>query len=69
MRVLFVSNHEQERCGIAEYGRLHADALEANGIEVVRWSALYPKYLPPDAEEYDVVHLNWHPGTINHILP
>ncbi len=68
MRILFVS-HTRERCGIAEYGRLHVQALRANQVDVVEWAADYPIYLPPDAEEYDVIHLNWHPVTINHILP
>ncbi len=68
MRVLIVS-HTRLKCGVAEFGRLQSQALRKSGIDVVEWQADYPKYLPPDAEEYDVVHLNWHGGTINHILP
>lgn len=68
MRILIVS-HTRLKCGVAEFGRLQAEALQKNGIDVVEWQADYPTYLPPDAEEYDIVHLNWHGGTINHILP
>lgn len=67
MRVLLVSNSEQTRCGISLYGKRQYQAMKGLGVDITDWSALYPKYLPPDVEEYDLVHFNFHPHTINHI--
>ncbi|KKK56402.1 hypothetical protein LCGC14_3064890, partial [marine sediment metagenome] len=60
-------------------GRSQA-ALRRAGHEVDDWDGHYPviyeklqrdvpAYLPANANDYDVVHLNWHPASINHYLP
>lgn len=68
MRVLFCTNSTQ-KCGIANFGRLHYDSLIAADVDVTLWHADYPKYLPEDANEYDIVHINSHPLVLNHIQP
>lgn len=71
MRILHVSNHSAPRCGIQNFGYQVTTALRRAGAEVTDWDgsyqAIYEKpYLPPDAADYDVIHVNWHPVTINH---
>jgi hypothetical protein len=80
MRILHISNHSVDRCGVALFGRQCSAALRAEGAEVVDWDGYYPtiyakeqqqapSYLPADVSTYDVVHLNWQPGTLNHYYP
>jgi hypothetical protein len=74
MRVLLVTNLSARRCGIQNFGVQTATALRLAGAEVTEWdgcySAIYEKpYLPLDAADYDVIHFNWHPVTINHYGP
>lgn len=74
MRVLFISNHNAARCGVAEYGRIWVKELRRQGVEIVEWDGSYEAvvkngYVPWDADAYDIVHLNWDPQTINHYLP
>lgn len=54
-------------CGVALFGQQQAQALREQGIKVDVWEAGYPRYLPETAGEYDVVHINFHPGTLGHI--
>jgi hypothetical protein len=80
VKILHISNHSVDRCGVALFGRQCSAALRAEGAEVVDWDGYYPtiyakerrhepSYLPPDVSTYDVVHLNWQPGTLNHYHP
>jgi hypothetical protein len=74
MRVLLVTNLSAPRCGIQNFGVQTAIALRNAGAQVTEWDgcyqAIYEKpYLPEDAITYDVIHLNWHPVTINHYCP
>jgi len=80
VRVLHISNHSVDRCGVALFGRQCSAALRAEGVEVDDWDATYsplhareergePSYLPASLASYDVVHLNWQPATINHYHP
>ncbi len=75
MKVLFVTNSSTQRCGVRLYGELWMQALRAAGVEVVEWDGTYStiyhrgSYLPPDAEAYDLIHLNWDPAATNHFLP
>jgi hypothetical protein len=80
MRILHISNHSVDRCGVALFGRQCSAALRAEGAEVVDWDGYYPtvyakeqtkepSYLPADVSTYDVVHLNWQPATLNHYHP
>jgi len=80
MKILHISNHSVDRCGVALFGRQCSAALRAEGVEVDDWDATYsplhareergePSYLPASLAAYDVVHLNWQPSTINHYHP
>lgn len=80
MRVLHISNHSVDRCGVALFGRQCSAALRAEGVEVVDWDATYsvlhareecgqPSYLPASLDGFDIIHLNWQPATINHYHP
>lgn len=68
LRVLYVTNPMPPTgCGVAGFGLQQAAALRAAGLEVTVWEAGYPTYLPMDANTYDVVHVNFHPGPLGHI--
>jgi hypothetical protein len=80
MKILHISNHSVVRCGVAEYGRQWSAALRALGHQVDDWDGYYPSvyarhqigsegYWPETIGAYDVVHLNWQPGTLNHYTP
>lgn len=74
MRILNVSNHSSTRCGIQAFGAQMTTALRRAGAEVTDWDGEYSSvyrngYLPMDCPTYDVIHVNWHPITINHYLP
>lgn len=76
MKVLFINNDSDERCGIRLFGDEMAKAVEREGVEVTRYNGCYPEiyargheYFPPDWSTYDLVHLNWHPATLNHYVP
>jgi hypothetical protein len=81
MRILYVTDWSTQRCGIAAFGHEMVQALQADPeLEVTVWNANYPHlhaleekglpaYMPADAEDYDVVFMNWHPGSCNHYLP
>lgn len=74
LKVLFISNFSMMRCGVRMYGDLWVQALRDAGVQVDKWDGTYDRvraqnYLPLDAAEYDLVHLNWDPQTINHFLP
>jgi len=80
MRVLLVSNTTL-RCGVAQMGRRMFCALTGaadegwesirvgrrGDLEVAWWPADHPLTLPDSLEEFDVVHLNYHPGTLGHL--
>ncbi len=70
LKVLHVTNGTL-RCGISLYGKLLTAALDKHPeiIKLEHWVADYPTYLPPNADQYDIIHMNWHPATINHIQP
>lgn len=68
MRVLYVTNPMPPTgCGVAQFGRLQSQALIGAGVAVTVWEAAYPTYLPENAADYDVIHLNFHPITLGHI--
>ena len=74
LKILHVSNHSRQRCGIANFGYQLSTALRLLGHSVTDWDAEYstiyekiqrqePAYLPADVATYDVVHFNWQPIT------
>lgn len=69
MRVLVVTN-AGPACGVAQFGEQLVGALRGAGHEVTKWYADYPTYLPelPDGtKQFDVIQVNFHPGTLGHI--
>ncbi len=77
MRILHISNVSAKRCGTQNHAQQCSTALRRAGHAVIDWDGTYPviyeklqrdvpAYLPADANDYDVVHLNWHPASINH---
>lgn len=74
MRILFINNASTERCGVRAFGEQWVKALERAGDQVVVWDGTYSNvkangYLPPNAQTFDLIHLNWDPQAINHYLP
>lgn len=68
MRLLYVTNKMPPRgCGVAQFGQLQIKALEALDVEVWRWYADYPTYLPEGSEGFPLIHINFHPLTLGHI--
>lgn len=67
MEVLYVSNSSVLRCGVAQYGRHCAWAAHEAGVSITDWDATHPMRLPPNAEDFDRIHLNWHATTIGHL--
>ncbi len=79
MRILHISNVSAKRCGTQNHAQQCSTALRRAGHDVTDWDGTYPviyeklqrdvpAYLPADANDYDVVHLNWHPASINHYI-
>ncbi len=79
MRVLLVANFSTPRCGFQNYATQMTTALQRAGVDVTTFDGTYPQvyariqeglgdaaYFPPDVASYDVVHLVWHPATMNH---
>jgi len=72
MRVLVVGDFTAAPCGIRNFADQTYRALtNHSGLEVEKWDGHYPgiyarreaglpTYLPPDAADYDVIHVNWH---------
>lgn len=80
MRVLLIYNATSRRCGNEQHGLQTAIALRRAGADVTVWDGTYetiyeklqqnvPAYVPADLADYDVVHFNWHPASINHYNP
>ena len=69
MRILYVSNHNTQMCGVANYGRQCYDAAKSIGLDIDGWDASHPGALPDDAMDYDRIHLNWIAGTLGHLQP
>ena len=56
-------------CGVAEFGRQHVTALEEQGHFVYVWTPSPQEHWPPRVESFDVVHVNYHPGTLGFLQP
>lgn len=72
MRILVVGDFTAAPCGIRNFADQTYTALSRHpGLTVDKWDGHYPgiyarreaglpTYLPPDAADYDVIHVNWH---------
>lgn len=77
MNVLVVANFSDARCGFRNFAEQTVIALQRAGHWVVGWDGTYSvtyrrreagqdPFLPPGAADYDVIHVIWHPATLNH---
>lgn len=69
MKILLVSNHATERCGVAQYGRHLFNAAANAGVPIVPWHSTPKAPLPDEAEAFDLIHVNWHAATVGHLQP
>ena len=67
MKILLVSNHATERCGVAAYGRHLFNAVQDTGIHVAPWHSTPETPLPDEAAEFELIHVNWHAATVGHL--
>lgn len=67
MKILLVSNHATERCGVAAYGRHLFNAVQDTGIHVAPWHSTPEAPLPDKAAEFELIHVNWHAATVGHL--
>lgn len=68
MRILYVTNAmPPQGCGVASFGKQQIEALRKAGCDVTEWTSWPPVYLPDNASEFDIIHLNWMPLTLGHI--
>lgn len=79
MKILIVSNFSTPRCGFRNFSDQAVRAFRNEGHTVDAFDGTYPlvyqriqeglgngAYLPDTVQSYDVVHLIWHPATMNH---
>ena len=80
MRILLVGNLSDRKCGFQNFSYQTVHALQRAGHEVTAhdgtYSVVYARqqtgvplvesFLPKDAASYDVIHVIWHPATMNH---
>lgn len=74
MRILFIAAFGNTRCGERLYADLWVEALRKKGVSIDLWDGWYPAakengYLPDNAREYDIIHVNWGPANMGHYLP
>ncbi len=77
MKVLVVGDFTQQPCGIRNFADQTVTALQRHpGLTVDKWDGNYPLLyarreaglpcqLPEHADDYDVIHLVWHPIAFN----
>lgn len=78
MRVLVLGDFTAQPCGIRNFADQTYRALcNHPGLQVEKWDGNYPElyrrreaceaavYLPVDAADFDVIHVNWHPIAFN----
>lgn len=80
MKVLVIGNLTDTRCGFQNFTVQTITALRRAGHEVRQYDGTYTQvyarqqdpqthpysFLPPDAVDMDVIHVVWHPATLNH---
>lgn len=75
MRILYITNRSSQHCGVKAYGEEWVASLRRLGLTVDVWDGTYSavkavdRWIPENAADYDVIHFNWDPQTINHYLP
>lgn len=77
MRILVIGNFSDVNCGFMNFSNQTYVALQVAGHDVRRFDGTYSKvyerhqqgidgFLPPEADQADVIHVIWHPATLNH---
>lgn len=80
MKIAVVGNFSDQRCGFQNWSVQHLTALARAGHTVwpedATYSQIYARlqtgigqyaYLSPEAYQADVIHIIWHPATMNHL--
>lgn len=69
MKILLMTNTKMP-CGVGQFGLQHAEALKKLGHWVQVFEPTLEKHWPEgDLDFYDVVHVNYHAGTIGFLQP
>lgn len=77
MKILVIGNFSDVNCGFMNFSNQTVIALLHAGHEVGVFDGTYSQvydrhqrgvdgFLPEDAASYDVIHVIWHPATLNH---
>lgn len=80
LKVLVIGNFSDRRCGFQNFSLQTVTALRRAGHDVTAFDGTYSQvyarlqdavthpyaFLPADMHRYDVIHVIWHPATLNH---
>jgi hypothetical protein len=77
MKIAVIGNFSDRRCGFQSFSKQTAHALRRAGHDVTAFDGTYStvyarreagieSFLPPDPSSFDVLHVVWHPATLNH---
>lgn len=66
-KILLLSNNRTERCGVALVGRHLLQACQQAGLKMLAWHSTPAEPLPAQADEFDIIHVNWHAATVGHL--
>lgn len=77
MKILVIGNFSDVNCGFMNLSNQFMTALPRAGHDVTQFDGTYSQvyarhqqgidgFLPSDAASYEVIHVIWHPATLNH---
>lgn len=77
MKILVIGNFSDVNCGFMNFSNQTVLALDEAGHTVAMFDGTYSQvyarhqrgvdgFLPPTAADFDVIHVIWHPATLNH---
>lgn len=77
MKICVIGNVSDRKCGFQNFTMQTDRALRNAGHDVTLFDGTYSlvyarreagieSFLPPDADAFDVIHVVWHPATLNH---
>lgn len=77
LKIAVIGNFTDRKCGFQNFSVQTAQALTNAGHDVTAYDGTYSQvyarreacqesFLPPDPLSFDVIHVVWHPATLNH---
>lgn len=77
LKIAVIGNYSDRKCGFQNFSVQTATALTRAGHHVTPYDGTYSlvyqrreacqeSFLPPDPLSFDVLHIVWHPATLNH---